>query len=122
MSAISARESGFCIAVPMASDPSYRGGRRATKDDCRKRCLPGRTGIVEPCQGLMQAVVDNRCMVIGRDADVGDDLSEPLLDRIVLDELDKRYLGAGLNRLANTCSEPVLVDVHLLEQGIGRHI
>jgi hypothetical protein len=42
--------------------PLPMAGRRATRDNCRKRCLPGRTGIVGPCQGLMQAVVDNRCI------------------------------------------------------------
>src|SRR5579871_3068690 len=122
MSAISASESGFGTVVATASDPSGHGDRPATEDDRRKRRLPGRTGIVKPSQGLMQAVVDDRGMVVCRDAEIGDDFSEPLLDRVILDELGERYLGAGLKRLANASYEPVLVDMHLLEQGVCRHI
>src|SRR5690606_19716724 len=104
---------------PLASSPA-RGNR--DEHHRRQSRAAQATARVAPAYGLRTRVVDDTSGLARREAEPRDELGKALLERLLLEELGEADLAARLQRLAQACAQPLLVDVELLEQRVGGHV
>lgn len=89
------------------------------EDHERHGCLTLSSLAVGPHQNLGTGVVDDRSAIRGGKAEVSDQFGKALVDRGIRHPFGERNLVRGLQGAPDMHPEALLVDVDLIEQGVG---